>query len=159
MRNDTDLDFWDDPWDDPWAPPAMGQESVTMRHFDRQTAAKPPTAADDSLGLIIGLFALQFLVSIVAILASVLSGMAVASCGSGNCNFPLVTFSGFFALIGTAIVFAGTILFAGRRRNSNRRSWWVPLVGTVIEIGLFFLSSALLAAGLGFTLTQLFGSN
>ena len=158
MRKDTHPERRDDdPWDDPWAQRRMGTESFTILRADPRPTASQPTTADDSLALIIGLFACQFSVSVVAILASAVGSMDVDSCSSGNCNYSLISASYFYMLIGTAIVFVAAILFAGWRRHTNRRSWWVPLTGTVIEIGVFFLSTALFAAGLGFTLAQLFG--
>jgi hypothetical protein len=105
--------------------------------------------------LTVGLLVVQALLSLIAILLNVGNNLMVDSC-TAECDYRLITFSNFLILIGIPVIYILLFGWSIRLRNSSRRSWTPPLVGTAAAVVLFFVSWQLLATGMHITIGDFF---
>jgi len=101
----------------------------------------------------------QGVVSLIAIVLSVGSGLMVDSCAPGRCDFGLITFAGLFVLVGVAVLFVAALLFSKGLLKVPGNASWVPLTGIGLVIVVLFVSWLLLAAGLNMTIGDFFTAN
>ena len=84
--------------------------------------------------------------------ASIVTGMVSDSCGSGLCDFALIEFAGWFALLGIPAAFILSLVLTLWMRRRGRKTWWTGLVALGAVSGAFMLGVALLYAGVGIPL-------
>jgi hypothetical protein len=102
-------------------------------------------AAD--LPIVIFVFALQVLVILSVTFVGVVSGFIGDACGERNCNYGVMETAGWLIIIGPWVLFAVSVLVAGRRRLRGHTAWWVPLLGIAATFVLFVISEVILYAG------------
>jgi hypothetical protein len=131
------------PGPDPLAsgPPGLGRE------------ARHPLVGGRRVGDLVAsvlLLALQLVVAFVAGWGAVFLAFAFDSCGAGaggrTCNTELGSVAILGAPILVGVLFVAAVIVTVLRLVRRRLSWPVPMIGTVLSVGVFFL--ALLAVRL-----------
>ena len=80
-------------------------------------------------------------------------------CARTRCDFGLITFAGWFILVGVLVLFVAALLFSSGILKVPGPAWWVPLTGIGSVIVVLFVSWLLLAAGLHVTIGEFFAPN
>ena len=140
--------------DSPW-----GEHYEAPKERKPARARKPPRDARDASGrirtrygaldlpIVIFAFALQILVILCVAVMALFSAFIGDACGEHSCDFGLMAAAGWTAVIGPWVVFAGSVLLAGRRRLRGRTAWWIPLLGIAAIVVVAIISQVMLYAG------------
>ncbi|MCU1422870.1 MAG: uncharacterized protein JWN36_2521 [Microbacteriaceae bacterium] len=102
-------------------------------------------AAD--LPIVIFVFALQVVFILFVTYAGIISNFIGDACSERACNFGVMNASLWLIIIGPWVLFAASVLVAGRRRLRGYTAWWVPLLGIAATFVLFVISEVVLYAG------------
>lgn len=112
--------------------------------------ADGPRSADaPTLGSTLVLFVIQAVLSGILIFVAAVSGLITDSCSGRDCNFPLIEFSGWLALVGIPAVFVISVGMCVRTYYRTKATWWIPLTGIAASLLVLVSSIGLLYLGVG----------
>ncbi|PJJ71389.1 hypothetical protein CLV46_0934 [Diaminobutyricimonas aerilata] len=83
-----------------------------------------------------------------AILSTLLIMMS-DGCGSGTCDYTLMTIAWFVALLAPPIVFLASVVVTIVRIARRRLAWWVPLAGAGVAAVVWFIAVGLMSLSTG----------
>ncbi len=112
-------------------------------------ASGPRSADAPTLGSTLVLLVIQAVLSGVFIFVAVVSALITDSCSGRDCNFPLIEFSGWLAIVGIPAVFLISVGLCVLTYNRSRATWWIPLAGIAASLLVLLSSIGLLYLGVG----------
>ena len=108
-------------------------------------------------GATLALFVLLAAVVLVTLTITALMAFTSESCAQRSCDYELVAASGYVPLIGEIAVFVLAAALALSRAVQLKSAWWIPLLGVLISVIIFFAGWAMLAAGTHLSFAEFFG--
>jgi hypothetical protein len=139
----------------------LSMDRVARRNHRRETgtlfddsyegigAAQPRNPDAPSLAVTLVLFIIQIILSSLFVFLAAVSGLITDSCGGRDCNFSLIEFSGWVAVLGIPAVFVACVGLSVRNHNRSRTTWWIPLSGIGASLLVLLISIGLLQWGVG----------
>jgi uncharacterized BrkB/YihY/UPF0761 family membrane protein len=127
---------------------SLSPESYRMLRPERP---QRPARRGWDLALTIVLLVLLPLVAIAGSYAGFFLAFASDACGAARCDFGVMNFGLWFAVIAPWVVLLLTVVAAIVRLVRHRVTFWVPLVGAVLITATWFVAAAIVSAGVSTT--------